>query len=166
MKMCALAVAAMTLTPFTAFAQTNATKASAVGTWKLDVAKSSFGSEPAPKAVTLTILQDTPELCSWRVDVVDGKGQSMSFSWSGPQDGSMQPVKDAKSQIIAQESLKRDKDGALLRHGADTNDGSSFDGRATLSADGNTITDVVTSTTKDGKSSKVTSVYQRVASAK
>ncbi len=71
MKICALAVAAMTLTSFTAFAQTNAAQASGVGTWKLDVAKSSFGSEPAPKAVTLTILQDTPELCSWRVDVVD-----------------------------------------------------------------------------------------------
>ncbi len=166
MKMCALAVAAMTLTSFTASAQTNAAQASGVGTWKLDVAKSSFGSEPAPKAVTLSILQDTPELCSWRVELVDAKGQSMSFSWSGPQDGSMQPVKDAQSQIIAQESLKRDKDGALLRHGADTTDGSSFDGRATLSADGNTITDLVTSKTKDGKSSTVTMVYQRVAPAK
>ena len=156
MKKCALVLAAVTFTSFTAFAQTNAAHASAVGTWKLDVAKSSFGSEPAPKAVTLTILKDTAELCSWRVDVVDEKGQSMSYSWSGPQDGSMQPVKDAKDQIVGQESLKRDKDGVLLRHGADTNGGSSFDGHATLSADGNTITDVVTSKTKDGKSSTVT----------
>ena len=86
MKMYAL-VAALTLASVTATAQTNASKGSSVGTWKLDVAKSSFGSDPAPKAVTLNILKDTPEANSWRVDVVDEKGQSMSYSWSGPQDG-------------------------------------------------------------------------------
>ena len=166
MKMCALAVAAMTLTSFTAFAQTNAAQASGVGTWKLDVAKSSFGSEPAPKAVTLSILQDTPELCSWRVELVDDKGQSMSLSWTGPQDGSMQPVKGPKGEVIAQESLKRDKDGALLRHGVDARDGSTFDARSTLSADGNTITDVMTQKTKDGKTSKATAIYHRVTTAK
>ena len=42
-----------------------------------------------------------------------------------------------------QEGLTRDKDGPLLRHGEGSTDGSSFDGRATLSADGNTLTDVV-----------------------
>ena len=166
MTMCALVVSLLSLGSFNAFAQTNATQASAVGTWKLDLAKSSFGSEPAPKAITLTILTDTPELQSWRVDVVDPKGESMSYSWSGPQDGSLQPLKDPKGQVLMQESLKRDKDGALLRHGVDSSDGSSFDGRATLSADGNTITDLVTSKTKDGKTSKMTMVYQRVTAGK
>jgi len=166
MKICALAAAALTLASFTAFAQTNAAKKSSVGTWKLDVAKSTFGSEPAPKAVTLNILKDTPELASWRVDIVDEKSQSMSYSWSGPQDGSMHPVKDAKGQSVGQESLKQEKDGALLRHGVGDNDGSSFDARSTLSADGNTITDVITSKTKDGKTSKATNIYQRVAAAK
>jgi hypothetical protein len=54
----------------------------------------------------------------------------------------------------------------LLRHGAGSNDGSSFDARSTLSADGNTITDVITSKTKDGKTSKATAIYHRVAAAK
>ena len=166
MKMCAVAAAALTFVSVTAFAQTNAAKASNVGTWKLDVAKSSFGSEPAPKSVTLTILKDTPELGSWGIDLVDDKGQSMSLSWSGPQDGSMQPVKGPKGEVIAQESLKRDKDGALLRHGVDARDGSTFDARSTLSADGNTITDVMTQKTKDGKTSKATAIYHRVTTAK
>jgi len=165
MKMYAL-VAALTLASVTASAQTNASKGSSVGTWKLDVAKSSFGSDPAPKAVTLNILKDTPEANSWRVEVVDEKGQSMSYSWSGPQDGSLHPVKDSKGKTIAEESLKHDKDGALLRHGVDSNDGSSFDSHAVLSADGNTITDVVTSKAKDGKTSKATMIYHRAAAAK
>jgi hypothetical protein len=167
MTICALVVAVLTLAPFTVSAQTTAKQASTVGTWKLDIAKSSFGSEPAPKAVTLTILKDTPEFSSWKVDVVvDEKGESISYSWTGPVDGSLQPVKDSKGQVIFQESLKRDKDGALLRHGVDSTDGSSFDARATVSADGNTITDVVTSKTKDGKTSKATMVFQRVTAAK
>lgn len=90
----------------------------------------------------------------------------MSFSWSGPKDGSLQPIKDAKGQIIGQESLKLDKDGALLRHGVGGNDEPSFDGRSVLSEDGNTITDVVTLKTKDGKTSQETSIYRRVAGAK
>lgn len=166
MTMCALAVAFLALGPFNAPAQTNAAQASTVGTWKADLAKTSPGADPAPKAITLTILKDTLELTSWRVDVVDAKGESMSYSWSGPLDGSLQPVKDPKGQVLFQESLTRDKEGALLRHGVDSTDGSSFDGRATLSADGNTITDVVTSKTKDGKTSKETTVYRRVTAGK
>jgi hypothetical protein len=166
MKMSALVAAALALSSFSLFAQTNKSNTSPVGVWKLDVAKSSSGSQPAPPAVTLTILKYTPESTSWRVDTVDNKGQSVSFSWSGPQDGSLQPLKNAKGQIIGQESLKQDKDGALLRHGADSNSGSSFDSRAVLSEDGSTITDVVTMKAKDGKTSKETSIYRRVSAAK
>ena len=43
---------------------------------KLDVAKSNAGSEAPPKSVTLIILKDTPQECSWRVDAVDEKGQA------------------------------------------------------------------------------------------
>jgi hypothetical protein len=162
MTLCALVVAVLTLGPIAASAQTNAKHVSMVGTWKLDLAKSKGGSEPAPKAVTLNILKDTVESCSWRVEVVNAKGESQSFSWSGPQDGSLQPVKDAKGQVLSQQSLKRDKDGAVLRHGEYAN-GGSFDGRATLSADGKTITDVITSKTKDGKTTKEVDVFQRVS---
>ena len=165
MTLCALAVVFLTLGPFNAPGQTNATGASTVGTWKADLAKTSGGTEPPPKAITLTILNDSIALTSWRVDMVDAKGESMSYSWSGPLDGSLQPVKDSKGQVLLQESLIRDKQGALLRHGVES-DGSSFDARATLSADGNTITDVITVKTKDGKTSTETTVYRRVITGK
>lgn len=166
MKISALVLATLTLVSVHALAQTNASKASAVGTWKVDIAKSDFGSEPAPKAITLTIMEDTADKSSWRVDVTDPKGQSMSYSWSGPKDGSLQPVKGAKGETVGQEGLKMDKDGALLRHGVDNTDGSSFDARAVLSADGNTITDVMTSKSKDGKTSKATAIFRRVKPTK
>jgi hypothetical protein len=165
MTMCALAVSFLALGPFSAPAQTNATRASTVGTWKADLAKTTVGTEPAPQAITLTILKDSIEVTSWRVEVVDAKGESMSYSWSGPLDGSLQPVKDSKGQVLLQESLTRDKQGALLRHGVEP-DGSSFDARSTLSADGNTITDVITVKAKDGKTSTETTVYRRVMAPK
>jgi hypothetical protein len=112
--------------------------------------------------VTLNILE--PDSSSWRVDVVDSDGKSMSFSWSGPVDGTLQPIKSADGQEIGKESLRRDGD-AILRHGEDPAAGTSFDGRATMSADGNTITDVVTTKSKDGKTSTQTSVYHRSSAA-
>ena len=118
-----------------------------------------------PKSVTLDILKDTPDASAWRVDVVDDKGQSHSYSWNGPTDGSMQDLKTADGQVIGKESVKRDGD-TLVRHGEDPKDGSSFDARSTLSADGNTITDVVTTKSKDGKTSKTTGVFHRVAVGK
>jgi hypothetical protein len=157
-------VLVMLLNASLAVAQTNASKASAVGTWKMDLKQSTFGSEPPPKSVTLNIIKDTPDASAWRVDVVDTAGKSVSYSWSGPVDGTLQPLKGADGQVIGRESLKRDGD-ALLRHGDDPSDGSSFDSRATMSADGNTITDVTTMKSKDGKTSKATAVYRRSTDA-
>lgn len=166
MKMSALVAATLALSSFTLFAQTNKSNTSIVGVWKVDVAKSTFNSQPAPQAITMTILKDTPDSSSWRIEVLVDKNQSISYSWSGPKDGSLQPLKDAKGQILAQESLKQDKDGALLRHGIDSNSGSSFDARAVLSEDGNTITDVVTMKAKDGKTATNTTIFRRVPGAK
>ena len=157
-------IAAVLLNASLALAQTNASKASAVGTWKMDLTQSTFGSEPPPKSVTLNIIKDTPEASAWRVDVLDTAGKPVSYSWSGPVDGTLQPLKSADGQVVGKESLKRDGD-ALLRHGDDPSDGSSFDSRATMSADGNTITDVTTMKSKDGKTSKATAVYRRSTDA-
>ena len=163
---CALVLALLTLGAFNASAQTDAKRPSMEGTWKLDLAKSSFRSEPALKSVTVTILKDTPDLISFRVDDVNAEGEPSSYSWSGPVDGSLHPVKDSKGQdLMLQEGVTRDKDGAVLRHGVFPT-GSTFDGRATLSADGNTITDLITYKTTDGKTSKETWVFQRVTASK
>jgi hypothetical protein len=144
-------------------AQTNAKKTSAVGTWKLDVERSDFGPEPKPVSVTLTILSDTPDIVSVRVEVVADATNKMAYEWSGPRDGSLHPVKTADGQTIAQESFKYDGD-VLVRHVEDSS--GVFDSRATMSADGNTITDNGVQRGADGKTSNVRSVYRRVSNAK
>jgi hypothetical protein len=144
-----------------AFAQQ---RISAVGTWKLDPAQSDFGSSPALKSVTIHILKDTPQMLSWRVRLVDDKGQPSSYSWSGPEDGSMHPIIRDGKPSNSQESAKEKDDGTLVRHGEDP-DGSSFDASSTISADGNTITDQIVGKSKDGKESKSKYVYHRAATS-
>ena len=152
-------VTVMLLSASIALGQTNASKASTV-VWKADLKQSTFGPGPQPKSLTLNIIKDTPDAIEFRVDVVDATGKSDSYSWGGPVDGTLQPLKNAAGQVIGRESLKRDGD-ALLRHGEDPSDGSSFDSRSTTSADGKTMTDVITIRSKDGKTSKMTTVFHR-----
>jgi len=130
----------------------------------MDVTQSKFGSEPPPKAATLTILKDTPDAMAWRYDEVDAAGKSSTLSWSGPLDGSMQDMKAGDGQVPGKQSMKRDGD-FMLRHVEVPNVGT-FDSRVTTSADGNTFTDVVTMKSQDGKTSTTTTVYHRVAGAK
>ena len=133
---------------------------SAVGTWKMDVAQSDFGSEPAPKDVTIVLSKDTPEMLSWRVNMVDEKGKASSYSWHGAPDGTMHPVMQ-NGKSISKQSAKWQPDGALLRHGEDP-DGSSFDARSIKSEDGNSMTDEITSKSKDGKETRQKFVFHRV----
>jgi hypothetical protein len=152
-------IACLSLALAGALAQQNV---STVGTWKLDLTQSDFGSDPALKSVTINILKDTPQAFSWRVHLVDDKGKASSYSWSGPEDGSMHPIVETGKPSDSQESAKKEADGTLVRHGEST-DGSSFDARATVSADGKTITDQVVGKSKDGKENKAKYVYHRVA---
>jgi hypothetical protein len=161
----AAAIFVVLLSSSLAVAQTKTAKQSSVGVWKLDVTQSKFGSaESSVKSATLTILKDTPDAMAWRWEGVDATSKSIAFSWSGPVDGSMQDLKDGNGQAVGKTSMKRDGD-AFVRRG-DLPDGGSFEARATVSADGNTLTDVETDKSKDGKTVTDTTVYHRVAGAK
>jgi hypothetical protein len=136
----------------------------AVGTWKMDMAKSDFGSEPAPKSVTVTILKDTPEMLSWRVHMIDDKGKPMSYSWKGPKDGSMHPVMQNGKEIEKQ-SAQTEGEGGLHRHG-ESPDGSTFDAYGKMSDDGKTMSEQITAKSKDGKESNGKYFYHRVSGMK
>ena len=164
-KTSALTLLVVLLSASLAVAQTKGAKQSGVGVWKLDVTQSKFGSaESSVKSATLTILKDTPDAMAWRWEGVDATGKSIAFSWSGPLDGSMQDLKDGNGQAVGKTSMKRDGD-VLVRRG-DLPDGGSFEARATVSSNGNTLTDVETDKSKDGKAVTDTTVYHRVAGAK
>lgn len=135
-------------------------KHSQVGTWHVDIAQSTFGSESVPKSITVVILKDTPQLLSWRVDGIDRNGKAFAYSWSGPPDGTMHPVMQ-NGKEISKQSAKREADGTLDRHDEDP-DGSAFDARDMLSDDGNTILEEGLDKSKDGMATKTKAVYRRV----
>ena len=130
--------------------------ASFEGKWKIDIAKSDFGSDPPLKSLIVTVSKVPPDSLSVHTNAVDASGKRISHSWVGPMDGSMHPFKgeDVKQSIR--------KDGnTLIRHG-EIPDGSTFDARDTLSEDGNTVTEEMTMKSKDGKEDKGKTVMHRV----
>jgi len=146
--------AAVILAATCAFSQT---KSSFIGTWKLDTAQSKM-AEPV-KSLTVVILKDTPQLLSWRGHGIDDKGQTFSLAWKGPEDGSMHPtIRNGKADF--NQSASKEQDGTMVRRGEDK-DGS-WEARSKVSADGKTLTDEITTKSKDGKETKDTDVYQRV----
>jgi hypothetical protein len=136
-------------------------KPSFTGDWKLDIAQSDFGSEPAPKSMGGTVFKETPQMLSYRVHGVDDKGKPFVYSWSGPEDGSMHPMM-MKGKPVGQQSVRKESDGTFVRHGEDSTDGSTFDARGSLSQDGKTFTDEITEKSKDGKENREKQVLHRV----
>ena len=135
-------------------------KPSMIGTWKLDIAQSDFGSDPAPKSETGTILKDTPQMLSYRVHGVDDKGKPFVYSWSGPEDGSIHTgLLNGKPQD--QVGFTREQDGTLVQRGKDA-DGSTFENRISMSPDGNTWTGEGSPKSKEGKESRTKQVFHRV----
>jgi len=141
-----------------AFAQNN----SLTGTWKLDVKQSDFGSDPAPKSLTVTV-KDTQKMFSVHGRGIDDKGKTFSYSWSGPEDGSMHPGM-SNGKVSGKMSARKEGD-TLVRHSEDL-DASSYDYRATVSSDGNTATEEMTGKDKGGKEVKQKTVWHRAATQK
>jgi hypothetical protein len=66
---------------------------SAVGTWKLNVQKSDFGSVPAPKSMTIVVTEDSKNKVAWKANGVGPDGKKINESYSGSVDGNANPVK-------------------------------------------------------------------------
>jgi hypothetical protein len=138
-------------------------KHSMVGTWKLDIARSDFGSGPAPKSEVGTTLKDTPQMLSFRMRGVDDQGEPFVYSWKGPEDGSMHPGL-LNGKPSGQVSFTREQDGTVVQHGLHA-DGSTFEARISISPDGNTMTSEDVSKSKDGREERDTQVLHRVPAA-
>ncbi len=95
---------------------------SAVGTWKLDVQKSSFGNTPAPKFEELMVTTDSPTAVKWSLKGVAADGKSYLSSYDGPVDSQPHPMmsSEAGSTVAYTRSgatlnwIMRNKDGAVL----------------------------------------------------
>jgi hypothetical protein len=154
-----LAVTAVLLTAAlpSAFAQN-----SAKGTWRYDPAQSDFGSQPKPKSIRLVVTKDTPAMLAWHLTEVDADGKTQTRSWSGPEDGSMHPLRAAGKKN--ESSFKREGDDIIRQ--AKMADGAMEESHISMSDDGNTMTEHVTGTDKDGKQFTATLVWHRLKAAK
>jgi hypothetical protein len=134
-----------------------ATSRTAQGTWKLNVAKSSYEQMQAPKYEKLVVMTDQPDAIKWLLTGASADGKSYVSTYDGPVDGQARPygnsaVGNTISYSRSQSGLEwvvKDKTGTVIEKGG-----------GHISADGNTLT-LKGTDGPDGKASFV-SVFDRV----
>jgi len=132
---------------------------SAVGTWKLDTSKSSYGTLPRPTFEQLVITTDSSGALAWKLTGAMHDGKTFNVSFDGPIDGKYHPIAGNEAgHEIAYTRIP----GGGMNWSVRTRNGFVFEtGSSHLSADGNTLTRTGTVQTPEGKSEFV-SVYTRV----
>jgi hypothetical protein len=155
-KMWAMALVVFWLTA--AAGIVSASDHSAVGTWKLDISKSSYGTLPAPKYEQLVITADTPDALAWKLTGATADGKTFTVSFDGPTNGTFQPI--VGSPADHEMSYTR-LPGGGMKFSVRTKSGFVFEtGTSHLSADGNTLTRTGTIQGREGQGEFV-SVYTR-----
>jgi hypothetical protein len=130
---------------------------SAVGTWKLNLQKSSFGSQPAPKFEQLVVATDAPDALKWNMKGVTSDGKSYMMSFDGPVDGDAHHMMSSMGEDNVAYTrtpsgvnwVVKDKDGKIMERAS-----------SQLSADGNTLTIIGVSEDSTGKN-KFLAIYNR-----
>lgn len=129
-----------------------------IGTWKLNVAKSTFSPGPAPKSMTVIYSPAGADRVKIVVDVTPGEGPAQHWEMTAGWDGKDNPVTGNPTADTI--SMKKVSDLA----GEST---MKKDGKVTatnvrrLSADGKTLTITSTGTTPDGKPRKDVQVFEK-----
>ncbi|MGA2905863.1 MAG: hypothetical protein ABSD98_18715 [Candidatus Korobacteraceae bacterium] len=135
-----------------------ATSRSTVGTWKLDVAKSSYGNMPAPKFEQLVIMTDKADALKWNLKGLSADGKSFVSLYDGPIDGNYHPLTSNRTGSTVAYTrtasgvqwTTKDKSGAVIETGS-----------GQLSSAGDTLTIKGTVMGPGGEQDFI-SVFQRV----
>lgn len=121
---------------FTAVAVATASSRSTTGTWKLNLAKSSYGKMPAPKFEQLVVTTDQPNAVAWKLTGASADGKTYISMYNGPIDGNYHPMTssetgDTVAYTRTSSGIKwvtKDKKGTVISQGINE-----------LSADGKTL---------------------------
>ena len=140
-----------------AFAKMGDQTQSAVGTWKLDAKKSSYGNMPAPKFEQLVVMEDKPDSLKWNLKGATVDGKTYISSYDGPIDGKDHPLlsNEAASTVAYTRTasgvqwVTKNKSGAVIETGS-----------SQLSPDGHMLTLKGTAQGPNGKVN-FTSVFGR-----
>ena len=131
---------------------------SALGTWKLNVAKSQYSPGPAPKSQITRIESVAGGGTKMSVDSVDAAGKSIHNEIATMFDGKEAEWKGAAAPTTRAYSRIDDRTFQWVER---INGKVGVSGRSTISADGKTRTNVATGTGVDGKPVKNTTVLER-----
>ena len=156
-RILAIVMTALCLT-FLAVNAGAATGKSAVGTWKLDVGKSSYEKMAPPKGEKLVVMSDKPDAVKWLLTGASADGKTYVSMYDGPVDNRAHPYGNSAlgntiSYMRSPSGLEwtiKDKNGAIIETGV-----------GHVSEDGNTLTIKGTTVTPNGKANFV-SVFDRV----
>lgn len=146
-------LAALASTPV--FAQDNP----ALGTWKLNVAKSKFTGVPAPKELTRTLTADG-DAVKYTFAGTGADGSTLAYSFTAKFDGKDYPVEGKAPGGFDHIAIKKVNDHTydVSQKRADKAVGS---GKAVVSKDGKTTTVTLKYTNTDGKTASTTSLYEK-----
>jgi hypothetical protein len=138
-----------------------------IGTWKLNVAKSTYSPGPPPQSQTVTIGADDPQEWGSRQEVavseVDGKGQMVNWSYSAT------PGTMRHGLLVGTATIAGVPDASVLEM---RNRKNSVDhewkmgkarrkGHGVISKDGRTMTYTLKGTDAEGKKVSNRSVYEK-----
>ncbi|MGC2108358.1 MAG: hypothetical protein WA655_02505 [Candidatus Korobacteraceae bacterium] len=124
------------LVTIAASAAENSTGPSAVGKWRLDLAKSSFSNNP-PTFEQLVVFTDDVNAVKWMMTGSEGHGVTYTSSYDGPVDGKDHPMKSSESKTM----IAYTRTGGGLHWIAKNSDGAVIEtATRSISPDGKTMT--------------------------
>jgi len=132
---------------------------SAVGTWKLNLRKSTFTNMPAPVAEMLIVSTDTETALKWSLTEAEADGKSYHQSFDGAIDGNYHAMTGSRMESTI--AYARNPLGGLNWVVKDKNGITIETGTGALSSDGRTLHLKGTIKTAQGDAS-FDSVYDRV----
>jgi hypothetical protein len=129
----------------------------AIGTWKLNVAKSKYSPGPVPKSATTT-YEESGDGIKRTGESVDADGKTTAMAYSAKYDGKDYPVtgSDAYDAITIKRINDRTSEATLKKSGKVVSTA-----RRAVSADGKMMTITITGTDAKGQKMKNTAVYEK-----
>lgn len=128
-----------------------------VGTWKLNLAKSTYSPGPAPKSTTVVITAPNGGI-SQTVDIVPATGAAVHWVATGKFDSKDVAVKgNPNGDMVSFRKINDRSYEVVTKKGGKTVQTSIVE----ISADGKTRTNMQTGVTADGKPLKNKAVYDR-----
>jgi hypothetical protein len=129
-----------------------------IGTWKLNVAKSKFSPDPAPKSQTLKIAPWGSDGVTFTSDGIDAEGKPTHFEFQAKYDGKDMPVKGSPDfDTLAYKRI----DANTIEATAKLKGKVVGTSRIVVSADGKTRTLNQTGTNAKGEKVNNTIVYEK-----